>query len=107
MVGQKSVSLKYLNLNSELEFELSSSFVAHSDEKLVEEGGHNLALVCETSCFIFWMSVALVPLEFENMISISISDARKHACDCVFLMSKWSLATMIRSRIGIFVFSQN
>ena len=36
----KSVSLKYLNVNSILNFEVSRSFVAHSDETLVvEEGG--------------------------------------------------------------------
>ena len=50
MVGQECVLLKYLYLNSKLNsfpgrfmnhqiFELSSSFVANSDEKLGREGG--------------------------------------------------------------------
>ena len=55
MVGQKSVSLKYLNLNSKLEFELSSSFVAHSDEKLVVEGGHNPHSVVKRLGFGFFV----------------------------------------------------
>ena len=45
VVGQKSVSLKYLNVNSKLKYELSSSFVANSVEELVVEGEESITRI--------------------------------------------------------------